>query len=121
MQLNRAPRRHMRKETQPDAILPELHGNRPGARAALHYGHGKFSASEKMGLFAVGRDQIRLRQNFKQPLAFHIVDEHTQVKVGTKGEDVQQIGELKRVGGTPGRNAAPGKGGRGELFGAQAA
>ena len=61
-------------ERQPDAELAELNCDRAGVAAALQHRYWKFTAHQEAGFFAVGRNQVRFRDNLQDALALQCLE-----------------------------------------------
>src|SRR5262249_10970416 len=81
-----------------DAELPKLYrdGARTGTR--LWNWNRKFSANGEVCLFAIGCNQVGLRQYLKQPLRLERLEGRPEVQVWPEREDVQRAGEVKSAG-----------------------
>ncbi len=85
-------------EVQPDAELPELNGDRAGIGAALQNRNRKLAAHQEAGFLAIGGNQVRLRQDLQKVAGLQRLDESAQVQIGSKGEDIQGVGNGECVG-----------------------
>ena len=85
-------------ELQLHSVGLELNGDRTIRSAdsrALNHRIGKFAAGQKVRGLTVDGHQVRFRQNLQHLLLLQVFDGRSQVDIGSKQENVQQVRQVE--------------------------
>src|SRR6266550_420186 len=101
-----------RSKFQLHAEFLERDGHRGESLTWLDDGEGEFSTREEAGLFTVYGNQIWFGQYLQQVLLLQSFNDGADIEVGAGHEEIKEVGDRDRGGGTAGAGgAAAGAGG----------